>query len=244
MKGAPVLSHIRRRLILLAALGGAAFAALGVSVTSSHAVILGSSSPRELPVSNLNTPAGALTTLPARVTYQASSFPLTLRVTAPDGGWSGAQWRTTSRGKPVFGWVGFGQGSVALPPHGVIQIVTAYGSTPSVAATIARLHSGGSGVTYQATAAVRIAGYSGRRFDGVVFGRFGHVFVPFSAKTGGASPPDSYRLEAGEVFRIVVLDVKGKTVVLFLDNVTLPAAKFAAFIASANRLLSSLTFHA
>jgi hypothetical protein len=239
-----VFSRIRRRLILLAGLGGAAFAALGISATSSHAVILGSNGPRELPVSNLNTPAGALTALRARVTYQASSFPLTLLVTASDSTWSGAQWRTTSHGKPVFGWVGFGQGSVTVPPHGVIQIETAYGSTPSVAATIARLHTGGSGVTYQATRAARIAGFSGRQFDGVVFGRFGHVFVPFSAKTGGASPPDSYRLDAGEVFRIVVLNVKGKTVALFLDNVTLPAPKFPAFLASASRLLGSLTFHA
>jgi hypothetical protein len=239
-----VFSHLRRRLILLAALGGATFAALGVSVTSSHAVNRAGSGIPELAVSNLNTPAGSLTTLRGRVTYQASSFPLTLRITAPNATWSGAQWKTTSRGKPVFGWVGFGQGPLTAPPHGVIQIVTAYGSTPSVAATVGRLHTGGSGVTYQPTTGAKVAGFSGRRFDGVVFGRFGHVFIPFSAKTGGASPPDSYRLEAGEVFRIVVLDVKGKTVVVFLDNVTLPAEKFQAFLASANRLLSSLTFHA
>jgi hypothetical protein len=237
-----VFSHLRRRLILLAALGGATFAALGVSVTSSPAGNRGSSGVPELAVSNLNTPAGGLATLRDRVTYQASSFPLTLRITAPNATWSGAQWRTTSRGKPVFGWVGFGQGPLTAPPHGVIQIVTAYGSTPSVAATVGRLHIGGSGVTYQPTTAVKIAGFSGRRFDGVVFGRFGHVFVPFSAKTGGASPPDSYRLDAGEVFRIFVLDVKGKTVVLFLDNVTLPAERFPVFIASANRLLASLKF--
>jgi len=243
-KGARVFSHLRRRMILLAALTGAALAALGVSVTSSRAVVLASSNPHELPVSNFNTPAGVLTALRGGVTYQASGFPLGLRITAPDGTWGGTQWKTTSRGKPLFGWTAFGQGSGLALPLGAIEIETAFGPTPSVAATIARLHTGGSGVTYKATTGGRIAGFSGRQFDGRVFGRFGHVFVPFSAQTGGASPPDSYRLEAGEVFRIVVLNVKGKTVVVFFDSVKLPTERFPAFIAAANRLLRSLTFPA
>ncbi len=160
---------------------------------------------------------------PSGVTYQASSFPLGLRVTAPDGSWSGTQWRTTSRGKPAFGWAEFGHGPGSTPPRGVVELETAYGPTPSVAATIARLRRGGShlpashvgGITFQAASPVNLAGYPGRQFDGTVWGIYGHTFVPFSATTGGASPADSFRADQGEVFRLVALNVNGKTVVLF-----------------------------
>jgi hypothetical protein len=121
-----------------------------------------------------------------------------------------------------------------------------------VAATIARLQRGGShppaskvgGITFHATSAVKLSGYSGRQFDGNVWGIFGHTFVPFSATTRGASPADSYHLDKGELFRLVALNVRGKTVVLLYDNIALPVERFPAFIASANRLLRSVTFHA
>jgi hypothetical protein len=134
----------------------------------------------------------------------------------------------------------------------VVEIETAYGPTPSVAATIARLRRGGShlpeshvgGITFQAASPVKLTGYSGLQFDGHVWGIYGHTFVPFSPKTGGASPPDSFRVEKGEVFRIVALSVQDKTVVLFLDNISLPTERFPAFITSANRLLRSVAFAA
>ena len=247
-----MFSRVRRELVLLSAPAGAGVAALGVTVTTSPAGTLAGGNPRDLPISNFNTPAGSLSALRAGITYQASSFPLGLRVTAPDGTWSGTQWRTTSRGKPAFGWAAFGHGLGITPPRGVVEIETAYGPTSSVAASIARLREGGShlpashvgGITFQAASPVKLAGYSGRQFDGNVWGIYGHTFVPFSPKTGGASPPDSFRAEKGEVFRIVALSVRGKTVVLFLDNISLPAERFHAFIASANRLLRSVTFAA
>jgi hypothetical protein len=239
-------------LVLLSAFTGAALAALGVTVTASPARTLMGGGLQDLPVSNVNTPAGSLTALRSGVTYQASHFPLGLRVTPPDGTWSGAQWRTTTRGKPAYGWAQLGQGPTTAPPRGILQLETAYGPTPSVAATIARLQRGGShlpasnvgGTTFQAAAPVKLAGYSGRQFDGNVWGIYGHTFVPFSATTGGASPADSYHLDKGESFRLVALNVNGKTVVLLYDNIALPAQQFPAFIASANRLLRSLTFHA
>jgi hypothetical protein len=40
----------------------------------------------------------------AGVSYQAASFPLAFRITPPDGTWAGAQWKTSSRGQPAFGW--------------------------------------------------------------------------------------------------------------------------------------------
>jgi hypothetical protein len=70
------------------------------------------------------------------------------------------------------------------------------------------------------------------------------VFVPFSPKTGGASPPDHYRLDKGEVFRVIVLDVRGKRVVLSFENFALPAEQFPTFLSSANRLLKTLEFPA
>ena len=247
-----MFSDVRRRSVLLSALTGAAFAALGVTVTSTPARTLAGGGPPDLPVSNVNTPAGSLSALRSGVTYQASRFPLALRVTPSDGTWSGAQWRTTTRGKPAFGWAELGQGPATAPPRGIVQLETAYGPTPSVAATIAHLQRGGShlpashvgGTTFHAATPVKLAGYAGRQFDGTVWGIYGHTFVPFSATTRGASPADSYHLEKGESFRLVALNVNGKTVVLLYDNIALPIEQFPAFIASANRLLRSLTFHA
>jgi hypothetical protein len=177
--------------------------------------------------------------LRAHVTYRASTFPLPLRITPPDGTWGGAQWRSTSHGKPAFG----GAVLVRPPldaPRGDVVIETAYGPTPSVAATIARLRTGGSGTTYEAPTPVKIAGYSGMRFDGEVWGKWGHPFIPFSSATHGASPPDAMFLKKGEVFRLVALDVKGKTVVLLFENWKLPPDQFPGFLDSASRLLGSL----
>ena len=204
----------------------------------------------ELPTSNLNTPAGHFTPLKTGVTYQASSFPLALRVTPQDGTWGGAQWTATSHGKPAFGWTAVGRPPLD-DPRGVITIETAFGPTPSVSAAIARLRTGGShlpdshvgGVTFGESRPAKVAGYSGRQFDGQVWGRFGKVLIPFSAQTHGASPPDSFRLEQGEAFRVIALDVKGKTVVLFLDSWKLPPQQFPAFVTSAQPILETLRFH-
>src|SRR5712691_6165340 len=67
----------------------------------------------ELPASDLLTPAGRMATLHSRVTYQASQFPFALRVTPPDGSWSGVQWKSHSDryggGPPFYGWAALGQ---------------------------------------------------------------------------------------------------------------------------------------
>ena len=97
-------------------------------------------------------------------------------------------------------------------------------------------------MTYGRTTRATVAGFPGWQVDGNVFGRFGHVFVPFSHKTAGASPPDSYKLDKGERFRIIVLDVRGKSVVLFLESLKLPADQFPAFLTAANQILESLEF--
>jgi hypothetical protein len=200
----------------------------------------------DLATSNLNTPAGHTTALTAGATYQASAFPIGLRLTPSDGTWSGSQWTTSSHGKPTFGWAAAAHGGISAttPPRGVVQIVTAFGSTPSVAATVARLQAGGSGTNYQKASRVTLAGYRGIRLDGNVWGRFGHTFIPFSSKTNGASPADSFKAEKGETFRFVVVDVHHKTVVFFYDSIKLTPNQFADFLTSANRLLASLRFGA
>ena len=214
-------SHIPLRRILVAALIGAALAALGITVSSSHATSLGSvtatsGTPVELPM--IASAASNLVKLKAAVRYQASTFPIALRVTSPDRSWAGAQWKTSSNGKPAFGWAEIGQGPVDKQPRGLVQIVTAFGPTPPVAAILARLRSAGGGATFGRTTRTTLAGFPGWQIDGRVFGRFGHQFVPFSPKTGGAAPADHYRLDQGEVFRLIVLDVRGKRIVLSFEK--------------------------
>jgi hypothetical protein len=238
-----MLTHVRRRRVLLAALAGAAFAALGVTLVSARAA--GGGSPAELLTS-----AKTLAPLRANVAYQASSFPIPLRLNAPDSTWLGAQNRTTSHGRPAFGWVVLGHPPVAKP-QGLIAIETAFGPTRSVASTIANLRYGGSslpeshvgGVEFGAATPVKIGGYAGQQFDGQVWGKFGHTFLPFSPHhRGPASPADANYLHKGEAFRFVVLDVHGKTVVLGLESLAMPEEQFAKFLASAGRLLRSLSF--
>jgi hypothetical protein len=242
-----MLTHVRRRQMLVAALAGAVFAALGVTLAGSHAAPTAGGSPTELLAS-----AKTLAPLKPGVAYQASSFPLPLRFTAPDASWLGAQNRTASHGRPAFGWVIVAQPPLAKP-RGLIAIETAFGSTGSVAATIADLRYGGSslpqthlgGVEFGAPTAVKVAGYSGQQFDGQVWGKFGHTFLPFSPHVRGpASPPDANYIHKGEAFRFVVLNVRGKTVVLGFESLGLPADQFPAFLATASRLLKSLSFPA
>jgi hypothetical protein len=240
-----MLTHIRRRRVLLAALAGATLAALGLTVASSHATA--SATPLELLQS-----AKTVAPLKAGITYQASSFPIPLRLTPADRTWLGAQHLTGSHGRPAFGRVDAAHPPVSKP-LGAIEIETAIGPTPSVNATIADLRFGGSslpethtgGVEFGRPSAVKVAGFAGRQFDGQVWGKFGHSFLPFSPHVRGpASPPDTIYLGKGEAFRMIVLNVRGKTVVLALESFGLPAEQFPDFLTSANLLLKTLRFPA
>jgi hypothetical protein len=209
---------------------------------------------RDIPQSYLFTPAGHLTPLHARATYRASLFPIALRVTPPSGGWAGTQWKSGDQyfrgGKPPnFGWVHFGRGSASGFKQGLISIMTAYGRTPSVAATVNVLRTRGHGATYEATTTVKLAGYSGIQFDGQITGtknydHIGHLFIPFSPKSTAAKYyPDEYGVY-GDVFRVIVLSVRGKTIVIYIENVALPADQFPTFLNKADQVLNSLRFPA
>jgi hypothetical protein len=207
-----------------------------VSLASTAAATGSPSELAKLPNNDVN--ARALT---GGVTYQASLFSLALRVTAPDGSWFGGQGKTITQTRGSFGWVEFLQ-SPPAKPLGAISMISSYGPTRSVASTVAQLRTGGSGATYQATSHVELGGFSGREFDGRVVGK-SHVFIPFTPLTHTARyHPDAYRFNQGEVFRIIVLGVRGKTVVLLLENAALPADQFPAFLTSAGQILATLRF--
>jgi hypothetical protein len=181
-------------------------------------------------------------------TYQASLFPLALHISMPGGTWLGAQGRTLAKGiSPTelgpFGWVEFYKPAPPNSAFGYIAMITAYGHTPSVAATVSGLRTRGHGATYQATSPAKLAGFSGIQFDGQINAE-NHHFIPFTPQSHAARfYPDIYTFEHGEVFRIIVLNVRGKTVVVLIDSAALPADQFPNYLTTeANQLLKTLRF--
>src|SRR5207244_1260579 len=76
-----------------------------------------------------------------------------------------------------------------------------------------------------------------------------HIFVPFSppSNSGGAyrGKLDAYEVahnQAGGTFRVIVLNVRGKTVVMYLDSAALPTDEFPAFLTKADQILKTLSF--
>jgi hypothetical protein len=207
----------------------------------------------DLPLNYVVCPVGRPVPLQA-VTYRASKFAIPLRLTIPDRSWSGGQWKTgsntcgPSEGKfigyaPFYGWIELNQGPPNLFPQGSIVIMTSYSNTPSVQSAVQLLRAGGGNeVTYKDTTPVRIAGFSGSQFDGQVVGK-AHQFFPFtSPHRAKGDHPDGIENEHGWVFRIIVLNVRGKTVVVYIANVGLPANQFPAFLLKARRILNTLRF--
>jgi hypothetical protein len=205
---------------------------------------------RPLPTSNLMTRAGRPTPLRAGVAYTASpSFPIGVRL-VPQSGWSGAQWRTglgpgrVGRAKPPFyGWFGLLRGSRTTPPLGAITVMTAYARTPAPSAVANRLRTSGRGATYGPVSTVTVGGFSGSQFDGQVVG-VRHFFIPFSRTSKNARYySDGFDLDKGGVFRVIVLNVRGRAIIIYVDKAALPAARFSAFLSGpAAALLKSLTF--
>jgi hypothetical protein len=202
--------------------------------------------PKQLAVSDLNTGPGHTTKLTAGVTYGATSFPLAFQITPPDASWAGAQWKSARGRKPPFyGWAAVAQdGTKAnVPPHGLIMIMTSYSQTPSVTATIAGLRTRGGGATYEASSPVKLAGFSGVQFDGQAKDTQHHTFVPFSPPTHAARAfPDAFEVENGEPFRLIVLNVRGKSVIVMIDGYGVSSDEFPAFLTKAAQILRTLTF--
>ncbi|MFL5952489.1 MAG: hypothetical protein ACJ76I_00065 [Gaiellaceae bacterium] len=205
---------------------------------------------------------GKLSPLRIGVTYQASKLPLALRVTPPTGKWGGTQWKANGFSPveiqrrhlrcpaackpPYFGWAIVGQaGSAATSgiPRGIVLVMAGYSRTPSVAATVNSLRTRGQGATYEPTSTVKVGGFSGIQFDGQVTAAL-HRFVPFSPPTtGAASFPDEIDVHgAGHRFRFTVLDVRSKTVIIFVGTEALAADQFTVFLKEAGAVVASLKF--
>jgi hypothetical protein len=242
-----------RRVRLLICAAGISFTAATVGANwLSTSAAASSTTVADLPLNYVVCPAGRPISLQA-VTYQASKFPIPLRVTIPDRSWSGGQWKTgsntcgPSEGKfigyaPFYGWVELNQGPATQFPRGSIVIMSSYSWTPSVQSAVQLLRADGTEVTYEATTAVKVAGFSGSQVDGTVVGK-AHQFFPFtSPHRAKGDHPDGIEMEHGWVFRIIVLKVRGKTVVVYIANVGLPASQFLAFLTRANRVLRTLSF--
>jgi hypothetical protein len=208
-----------------------------------------SAGPVDLPQSYLFTAAGHLTALKDHTTYQSSLFPIPIRITTSTD-WTGAQWKSgkdyfSGGAPPNFGWAHIGHGTGV--PHGLISIMTSYTHTPSVAATVNTLRTRGHGATYEPSAPVKLGGFSGVQFDGKIVGaknfdHIGHYFIPFSPKSSAAKYyPDEYGVY-GDVFRVIVLDVRGKTVVIYIEDPF--TSQFAGFLVQATSVLKSLRFPA
>jgi hypothetical protein len=233
----------KRRLLLLFSTGLVCIAATAATAASA---------PVDLRQSYVIAEDGQLFPLQAHGAYTASLFPVRVRITPSVRGWRGAQWRSGTEyfhggGPPNFGWIHFSHRYVGGIPQGLISIMTAYAKTPSVAATVDVLRTRGRGATYDPSVPVKVAGFSGVEFDGTIAGaknvdHIGHYFIPFSAKSAAAKYyPDEYPVY-GDVFRVMVLDVRGKTVVVYIENVGLAPARFPQFLAQADQLLESLRF--
>ncbi len=226
------------------------------------AAAVGSSSP-DLPQSDVFS-SGKLRPLLPSVTYQASQFPIALRVTPADASWGAAQWKANvfspdeiaSRHlkcsttpavckPPYYGWVALGpHGTYAGAPPGLVIVLAGYGRVPSVAVTVANLRRG-TGLELEPSTPVRLAGFSGVQFGGQTAGRK-HIFVPFTPASHGAAGGGAADLVemngAGHPFRFDVLDVRGKTVVVLVGSVKLSTDAFSPFLGKADDLLKSLRF--
>jgi hypothetical protein len=220
--------------------------------------------PPDVPVSYLFSPAGKLARLKAGVAYQAMDFPIPFRVTAPDGSWGGAQWKqnqftpediqrqhlTCSTNPkvcapPYYGWITLGQGfASAGPPRSLIIVLSSFSRTPSVTATVKGLRTRGHGATYAPISPVKVGGFFGIQFDGQVVGPR-HAFIPFSARTNAASGfGDGIYFDQPAPFRFIVLNVRGKTVVVLISSLVMKADEFAAYLPKTAVVVGSLRFPA
>ena len=221
--------------------------------------------PPDVPVSYLFSPAGHLTPLRAGVAYQGSDFPIPLRVTPPDASWGGAQWKANQFNPgeiarkhltcstnpkvcapPYYGWVTLAQGfsNINAPPRSLIIVMSSFSRTPSVSTTVVNLQRGRN-VAYQPVSRVRIGGFAGVEFDGQTGGAH-HAFIPFTPPSGkalGDGAGDAIWMDGpGHPLRFVVLDVRGKTVVVMISSLVLNADQFGAVLPKAEAILKTLRF--
>ena len=190
------------------------------------------------------------------VTYAASTFALPVRFRPPDGRWIGVQQQSRQ-----FRFVQLGHlhtGNVPVHGRGTITLEASTDATPSVAKTIRRLHATPN-MRVSAIKPVRIAGFSGLAFNGTITGtdpgNRGISLTPFTTPhhcgycevTLNHEGLDNRFAGKGQLLRIMAIDVRGKTVVVFLESdfpqPGFPAEKtFPTFVPYAEKLLATLQF--
>jgi hypothetical protein len=187
--------------------------------------------------------------------YRASAFPVLMRVRVPDAVWGGIQLRSGR-----FRFVQFThrrRGSFPTAGAGSITLESAKGRTPSVATTVKRLHSTRLIKTGPVTL-VRIAGFSGKSFDATIEGadpnNMGISLAPFTKNLhcgfcDQLGEAEDYKFAGkGQLFRIIVLGVRGKTVVIYLESVFAVSRRhpttqsFPTFLPFAQQMLATLRF--
>jgi hypothetical protein len=217
---------------------------------------------------------GSGESLQAGAVYEASAFPIALRVRPPDGRWGGVQFES---GRFRFLQLGHARtGNVPFHGAGDITLEAGTGSTGSVARAVARLRATPH-ISLGATTPTRVAGFAGEAFDATIVGSdrrtgrrycnihtcpHGVSLVPFTVNHHCFYCGDrtvSLKIETqdvkyaaeGELFHIIVIDVRGKTVVIYLEP-TYSVNKgrfrytktFPTFVPYARQMLATLRFPA
>jgi hypothetical protein len=151
-------------------------------------------------------------------------------------------------------------GSAPLHGSGYITIEAAKGPTASAAKTIERLRATPN-IQAGPLKSASIAGFAGKAFDATIVGSdrpkpLGISLAPFTTnrhcgfctKTMHGETQDVKFAGKGQLFRIIVVAIQGKTVVIyvesgFADQPRFPPAKmFPTFLPYAKQMLSTLTF--
>ena len=167
------------------------------------------------------------------VTYTASTFPLAVQVRPPDALWGGVQLQSRT-----FRFVQFNHlraGNVPLHGVGEITLEARAGRTGSVAATVQKLHSTPL-IKAGAVTPVHVAGFAGKAFDATIVGIDNVGFDPNAPRGISLAPfttnrhcgfctgamqgetQDAKFANKGQLFRFIVIDVRGKTVVIYIES--------------------------
>jgi hypothetical protein len=248
----------------------------GRATTSSRAVVEVAYNKTLIPASGISKAAGALdlhdqgdlhegigqtdtTDLRQGRTYTASRFAVRVRIQPPDALWDGGQLESGSYRFIQLNHL-HATGTAPLTGVGYITIESATASTPSVAEAIKRLHATPHIQAGPITPA-RIAGFRGQEFDATITaidrpGAGGLALVPFTTdrycgyctKTLHGETKDVKVGKPGQRFRIIALDVRGKTVIVYLESIYAdqkrfpPAKLFPTFLPYAQKMLANVSF--
>jgi hypothetical protein len=186
-----------------------------------------------------------------------------MRIRPPDARWEGVQLQSRT-----FRFVQFNhvraRNVASSDGTGLVTLEGRAGRTGSVATTIQKLHATPKIEAGRITPA-RVAGFAGKSFDATVVGFDSGHYDPNAAKGISLAPfttnrhcgyctatmhgeTQDFKFEAkGELFRVVVIDVRGKTVVIYLETTGSPpkypaTQVFPTFLPYAQKMLATLRF--